>query len=1152
MRTQEPNPAEDDAASPGGGAQDTCEVAVAKRAKAGLLTMAVAIVVAVLTLAGAAGTLLLTGVVPLPGLEDRITTAMEARLGEGWTVEAGAAELRRIDGHSQLQVRQVLFKHASGASIRAPEAILGYDPLALLRGEIRLVSVDLRGVNVRLGVTREGALVVNADSAPAEIRPASTLPDAAQWNAFTGIMGAVASLAQGDGLLGSLESAGMQGARLTLIDPDGRQRAGFEDVGITLSRSAPRVTRLTLQGRTGQRWKELVIDLSADDSGTQRAEIEIVRFEPSEIVALAMGSGTVSLAGLPIKGRATLIQKRDGTRTISAAIQIAAGTIAFPGGPLESLAVDSASFELTGENDLSLLQMTSGAFAAGGLRLTGQGSLREEQGAWRLQIAGSGQIAGTDADPPVPVETLTGNLLLDPRSNEIRIDRLSLKGPTLDVGMTGALQKLGPSPSQRLTIQAVDTELRAALAAWPRWSSPELHTTLSQQVKAGRAERITVEVNLPAEDHARLVEGGGMPQASLSVDIAARGVEFAPGPGLPHLTDGIVTGQATGRTVQLAIESAQADLGSGRRLALSEGSFEMANTWLPRAPARIVFRSTGSVASLASLFKFPALRGFAPATLDPAIFKGSSDLRTVITLPIVDDLQPDEVIVQSTGALTNLASESLLGQDRLEQGNLSLSYDRAGLALKGDARVGGDKAQIDLRQNRNGNGEAVLTLALDNAARQKRGLGPESGITGVVQVRVSKALGKGGEAPAHVDVDLAKASLDAPIPGLSKAAGKPGKASFTYNQSENGARLDDFSLDIGNALLKGRVELDRQNAFDSAKFSQFRLSPGDNLKVDIQREGNLRKVTVRGAVMDARAFVRDLQAASGPAAAGAKQAENGPDLDLDLDVPIVTGFNSETISNANLKLSRRAGDVRSLTFQGRIGRAEVSARQARQGEGGGALVVQSENGGSLLRFFDLYRRAHGGDLILNLGPGDTRQSGELLFRNFVVREEPALRRVLGTQPGISQLPSGDRVGASGPLPGINADQAEFTKLRAEFTRSAGRLDVSDMVIWGRQIGFTLRGTVDYARDKVDIGGTFVPSYAFNNAFAQVPILGGLLGGGSEYGGLFAMNFRITGAASAPTMSVNPLSAIAPGILRRFVDPLGGAPNQRPIQPTPQR
>lgn len=161
-------------------AAEACELeVVARRAKAGLVTICVAVCVAVLVLTGAAATLLVTGIIPLSGLEGRITAAMEERLGAGWKVVAEAAELGRIDGYSQLRVRQVSFRHSSGAVIRAPEAVLGYDPLALLKGDIRLVSVDLRGVNVRLGVNKEGALVVNADSAPADPlrhRPCPTQP----------------------------------------------------------------------------------------------------------------------------------------------------------------------------------------------------------------------------------------------------------------------------------------------------------------------------------------------------------------------------------------------------------------------------------------------------------------------------------------------------------------------------------------------------------------------------------------------------------------------------------------------------------------------------------------------------------------------------------------------------------------------------------------------------------------------------------------------------------------------------------------------------------------------------------------------------------------------------------------------------------------
>lgn len=1136
-------------------AQEACDIAaVKKRAKAGLVTIAVAVIVAVLTLAGAAVTLLVTGLIPLSGLEGRIAGAIEERLGAGWKVEAASAELGRIDGHSQLRVRQVSFRHTSGAVIRAPEAVLGYEPLPLLLGEIKLISVDLRGVNVRLGVDKNGALIVNADSAPAEAQPASTLPDTGQWNAFTGIMGAVATLAQGEGLLGALQTAGMHGARLSLIDPDGRQRAGFEDVEISLSRTGERTTRLSAKGRTGQRWKELAIDLSSEADGTQRADIDIVRFEPAEVVALAFGSGGITIEGLPLKGRATLTQKPNGQKAITARLDVLPGTIQFPGGPLAPIAVESGHMEVASENDFSVLQVSRGELNAGATRLKGAGTLREENGAWRLDLDAAGQIPGVDQEPPVAIDSLKANLLLDPRSNEVRIDALSVKGPAITADMTGLVQKTGESPTQRFSIKATDSDVRAVLALWPRWTSPDVHTALSRQFVAGRVGSLAVELDLPAEDHARLLHGAGLPDGALSVVIEANQVRYLPGPGLPPLVDGVVSGKTTGRTVQLQIAKAAADLGSGRQLMLSEGSFSMAETWMQRAPARVAFRSTGPMEALMALFTFPALKDFSSGPLDPAAVKGMTDLKTVINLPLADDPKPNEVVVQSVGTLSNISSDVMLGNDKLEGGNLSWNFDKAGLLIKGEARISGDRGQIEVRQDSHGKGEATLSLLLDSAARQRRGLGPESGIGGPVQVKVAKVLGKGVDTPLRVEIDLTKATLDGVIPGLTKAAGRAGRVSFSYVADANGPDLEDFVLDAAPALIKGRIELNKQNGFESATLSQLKISPGDNLKVDAKRDGNVTKLVIRGAVADVRPFIRDLQSASGPTARGDKNAAKGGDLDIDLDVPILTGFNSEAISNASLKLSKRGGDIRALAFQGRIGRADVTAKQGRQGDTPGAIVIQSENGGALLRFVDLYRRAYGGDFILSLGPGDTRQSGELLFRDFIVRDEPALRRVVGEQPGAA--PAGDRTGGAGPAPAplrIDVSEVAFTKLRAVFTRSASRLDVSDMVIWGQQLGFTLQGNVDYGRDRVDIGGTFVPGYAFNNAFAQVPVVGALLGGGSQYGGLFAVNFRISGAASAPTMTINPLSALAPGILRRFVDPLGGSPIQQPqAAPAPGR
>ena len=61
--------------------------------------------------------------------------------------------------------------------------------------------------------------------------------------------------------------------------------------------------------------------------------------------------------------------------------------------------------------------------------------------------------------------------------------------------------------------------------------------------------------------------------------------------------------------------------------------------------------------------------------------------------------------------------------------------------------------------------------------------------------------------------------------------------------------------------------------------------------------------------------------------------------------------------------------------------------------------------------------------------------------------------------------------------------------------------------------------------------------------AAAPFAKLLLGGEGQ--GLFAANYRVTGSEIDPQVSVNPLSAFAPGFLRRLFQPNFGVPP--PIQ-----
>ena len=190
------------------------------------------------------------------------------------------------------------------------------------------------------------------------------------------------------------------------------------------------------------------------------------------------------------------------------------------------------------------------------------------------------------------------------------------------------------------------------------------------------------------------------------------------------------------------------------------------------------------------------------------------------------------------------------------------------------------------------------------------------------------------------------------------------------------------------------------------------------------------------------------------------------------------------------------------------------------------VYIETADAGAFLRFNDIYAKVFGGTMWLAIDPQSADQApqeGILDVHNFAVRGEPALERIAAApqQPGS-------------PSPGV-----EFTHLRVEFSRSLGRFTVHDGLVKGMAIGATIDGYIDYARSEVRMRGTFVPLYGLNNMFGQIPIVGLFLGGSNE--GLIGVTYEVVGPPNAPVLRVNPISAVAPGLLRKFFEfPSGNA------------
>jgi len=161
----------------------------------------------------------------------------------------------------------------------------------------------------------------------------------------------------------------------------------------------------------------------------------------------------------------------------------------------------------------------------------------------------------------------------------------------------------------------------------------------------------------------------------------------------------------------------------------------------------------------------------------------------------------------------------------------------------------------------------------------------------------------------------------------------------------------------------------------------------------------------------------------------------------------------------------------------------------------------------------------GGRILLQISPGGDTRSGVIIVNDFILKDDPALAGVAQIRYPSLQQP-------------LESGSVNFTKLRAQFVLGAGKFSVSDAVMWGPSIGGTLDGFIDYAADKSDLTGVFVPLYGLNNMLTQIPVLGPFLLGGTS-GGIFGINFRVSGTATNPTVNINPLSAVAPGIFRKL-------------------
>ena len=311
---------------------------------------------------------------------------------------------------------------------------------------------------------------------------------------------------------------------------------------------------------------------------------------------------------------------------------------------------------------------------------------------------------------------------------------------------------------------------------------------------------------------------------------------------------------------------------------------------------------TGTADALADLLMREPLRRQAGLTIDPATVKGQAEGDLVLDLKLGKTARPEDTQFHAAGALDNLQIEKFLADEKLEVGDSHVRGRSQYAEDRGRRRAPRRRDSCRGRPRAPGEeGSATVTFALDAAARAKRGLNFGSWLTGPLPVKLKAPLTR---ASAEVEIDLTPAGVDNPVPGLSKPAGKPGKATFVVKPAPEGASLSNIAIDLGVPMMRGSAQMDADGAVQSATITQARIAPGDDFRVDVVNGPTSLKASVRGASLDARAFVKSLLEGASSGQTAAK------DFDLDAKIASVVGANKQAITGVELTAFRRGGETR--------------------------------------------------------------------------------------------------------------------------------------------------------------------------------------------------------------------------------------------------
>ncbi len=1075
----------------------------------------------------------------LPGGDLRVrlghTLLYWESLGE--TMDLRVSDVRAVDGEGD-EVAAV------------PELALTVAPAALLRGEIRLTSVEVINPYLQLVREADGSLRLGLwyPAGAGEEPVPEAEGDRMEGTAI--LRAVVAGLTGEDGLgaASDLRAVRVAGARGRLIDnrlgadwtvPDAsielyRGESGSVGLAATLAVALP-----------GDQDTSMRLDLVGDyDPVVQMVDLGVTfaGLRPSAVAPVSSALAPLAALDLPLDGTATLTLAVTHTlelRSAGLSVSGGAGHIRLPEPLSTTYAVRSLAFAGSAAADLDQILIDN-------LRLdleppdgTADPDAEGRPAVLSLSATLDERPPGGDVDAPTSAGEGVKERSAPERGTEIGAE-------TGGATASEPLIPLGAMIAGEVLIAAQDVPVDALTAWWPETVAPNPRRWIVANLSGGRLTEGRWGIGLAGpilEDlEPTTVEGTAHTQ----------GVRVRYMPEMPPVEAAVADLSFHADRVDVAVGG-----GTLYGLRVTGGSIALTDLNHPTTPRAAIDLTIGGPLTDALRVIDSKPLGYATRLgISPRAADGAQTTRLRMAFPLINDLRLDELdVLAEAEARDATLRGAVFGRD-LTEADLSLTVDADSLEAKGQALVAGIPAGFAWRENFAGKPFRSRYAVRARVAEDKRSifgldfppLTPPF-IQGPAGVDLEYTVFKDGMATIGAQVDLAETRMRLPGFDWIKAPGVPAQATVALRLQGGTVRdVSRFTVRSGDAFLAdGKVRLSEAGVLDTITLDRLTIGETDMDGAIVAQSDGSYAVDVKGHAFDATPFLQGQDAASAkPVGAagtvdaegtesGGEAADDLPPVSLKAAFDVVWLSEDGTIENVTARLRRQGGRTLQADVKGLLeGREPVTLRMGRDPDAADReFAVRTADAGALIRAAGLLGTMRGGDLDLKGRVLDSgRAEGVLRVTDFRLVDAPVLARLLS----VAAL--------TGILEALSGDGLAFSELEAPFILDDSLLTVKDFRSSGPSLGLTGDGTINLDTDRLALRGTIVPAYALNSLLGRLPLVGGLLSGFEAGGGLFAASYTVEGPVGDPQVAVNPLSALAPGFLRGLFS--GGLPDAAPV------